>query len=91
MDEKQKADEQKAEGGKHSQRLTVALGRLEDVFTSDQVEQMIDVLVMTFDNAVTRKCDQTFTILFNDKGYPIGFNGSNNVKPVRPASTYKAE
>jgi len=72
-------------------RLTVALAKLEDVFTSEQVSQMIDVLVITFDNAVMRKCDQTFTILFNDKGYPIGFNGSNNVKPVRPVSTYKAE
>lgn len=82
------SSQQKAVSG---QRLTAALGKLEDIFTAEQVAQMIDVLVMTFDNAVTRKCDQTFTILFNDKGYPIGFNGSNNVKPVRPVSTYKAE
>lgn len=71
-------------------RLTTALRKLEDVFTPEQVEQMIDVLVMTFDNAVTRRCDQSFTILFNDKGYPVAFNGSNNVKPVRPM-TYQAE
>lgn len=74
-----------------SRKLTVALEKLEDVFTAEQVQQMIDVLVMTFDNAVTRRCDQTFTILFNDKGYPVGFNGSNNIKPVRPVPTYKAE
>jgi len=88
VDSKAISNQQSAASG---QRLTVALGKLEDIFTAEQVAQMIDVLVMTFDNAVTRKCDQTFTILFNDKGYPIGFNGSNNVKPVRPMSAYKAE
>lgn len=60
------------------------------MLTAEQIEQMLEVLELTYDQAVIRQCDQKFYILFNDKGYPVRFGGSNDVKPVRPVM-YKAE
>lgn len=60
------------------------------MYTPEQVDQLLEVMQMTFDNAVIRQTEQTFTVLFNDKGHPRGFNGSNNVRPVKPV-VYKAE
>lgn len=60
------------------------------MFTPEQVDQMLEVMMMTYDNAVIRETEQRFEVLFNDKGHPRGFNGSNNVRPVKPVM-YKAE
>lgn len=64
--------------------------QLLEMFTPEQVDQLLDVMTQTFDNAVIRETEQTFTVLFNDKGLPRAFNGSNNVRPVKP-KIYKAE
>lgn len=60
------------------------------MFTAEQVEQLLEVMQVTYDNAVIRETEQTFMVLFNDKGLPRAFNGSNNVRPVKPVM-YKAE
>jgi len=47
---------------------------------------------VTHDQAVIRETRQTVTVVFNEKGFPREFNGSNNVVPIKPAPvTYKAE
>ena len=43
---------------------------------------------VTHDQAVIRKTRQTLTVVFNEKGHPREFNGSNN---VIPAKTYVPE
>lgn len=83
--------------GIKGQRLKVEEGQVERwaekllvMYTPEQVDQMLEVMMMTYDNAVIRETEQRFEVLFNDKGHPRGFNGSNNVRPVKPVM-YKAE
>ena len=64
--------------------------KLLTMFTPEQVDQMLEVMLVTYDNAVIRETEQRFEVLFNDKGHPRGFNGSNNVRPIKPV-LYKAE
>lgn len=59
------------------------------MFTPEQVDQMLEAMQMAYDQAVIRETEQTFTVQFNDKGLPRAFNGSNNVRPVKPM--YKPE
>jgi len=47
-------------------------------------------LLVTHDQALIRETRQTVTVVFNEKGFPREFNGSNNVVPVKPV-LYKAE
>lgn len=57
------------------------------VFTVEQLEQLAELASMMRDLAVLRRCEQSLTVLFNDKGLPRYFNGTNNVPAVKP-STY---
>lgn len=77
------------EGGRQSraEQWEAALLRM---YTPEQVEQMLSVMLLTYDTAVIRECDQTFSILFSKKGYPLRFGGTNDVKPFNP-TMYKAE
>lgn len=88
-----KPEEQSKVQGQKSQvegrRLKVE-ERMLRMFTSEQIVQMLEVLELTYDQAVIRKCDQKFYILFNEKGLPVRFGGTNDVKPIRPMM-YKAE
>lgn len=74
-----------------TERARVALDKVAAVLTLEQFEQVAELLVMTKDIAILRESDQTLTISLNDKGLPRGFNASNNVRPIKPAVTYKAE
>lgn len=67
-----------------------AYEKLRAVFTPEQLEQIAELLLTTKDMAILRESDQSVTIIFNDKGLPRGFNGSNNVRPIKPVM-YKAE
>lgn len=60
------------------------------MFVPEQVEQVLEVMLLTFDTAVIRECDQTFHIQFSKKGYPLRVGGTNDVKPFNP-TMYKAE
>lgn len=73
----------KTDGEKWQARLLV-------VFTVEQLEQLAELLLVTHDQAVIRETRQTVTVVFNEKGFPREFNGSNNVVPVKPVM-YKAE
>ena len=73
--------EQRAEGGRWQARLLT-------VFTVEQLEQLAELMQVTHDQAVIRKTRQTLTVVFNEKGHPREFNGSNN---VIPAKTYVPE
>lgn len=64
--------------------------RLLAVFTEEQLEQLAELLLVTHDQAVIRETRQTVTVVFNEKGFPREFNGSNNLVPVKPA-LYKPE
>ena len=64
--------------------------KLRMVFTLEQLEQLAELACMMQDLAVLRKCEQSVTVLFNDKGLPRYFNGTNNVPAAKP-STYQAE
>ena len=64
--------------------------RLLVVFTVEQLDQLAELFLVTHDQAVIRETRQTVTVVFNEKGFPREFNGSNNVVPVKPVM-YKAE
>lgn len=72
-----------------SERKAKAMARLLTVFSVEQLEQVAELFQVTHDQAVIRGVRQTLTVVFNEKGYPREFNGSNNVVPVK--SMYKAE
>src|SRR3989304_1620057 len=58
--------------------------KLRAVFTREQLEQLAELACMMQDLAVLRKCEQSVTVLFNKKGLPRYFNGTNNVPTVKP-------
>jgi hypothetical protein len=71
-------------------RMLAALERVRKVLTLEQLEQWSELLLQTYDAAVIRGCEQSLTIILNDKGYPRWMNGSNNVRVVKP-KVYHAE
>ena len=77
-------------GGARQSRAEQWEAALLRMFVPEQVEQMLEVMLLTYDTAVIRETEQSFMVLFNDKGLPRAFNGSNNVRPVKP-KMYKAE
>ena len=60
------------------------------VFTVEQMVQLLDLCARIQKRAVERRTDQNVIVVFNDKGYPIHFNGTDNEKPMRPTN-YQAE
>lgn len=85
------ADEPKAaSGGARQSRAEKWEAALLRMFVPEQVEQMLEVMLLTYDTAVIREHDQQFVILFSKKGYPLKFGGTNDVKPFNP-TMYKAE
>lgn len=65
-------------------------GKLLEMFVPEQVDQLLEVMQVTFDVAVIREFDQQFYIWFSKKGYPLKFGGTNDVKPFNP-KMYNAE
>lgn len=87
------AEELKVEGRRSKgddQRVERAVAKLLVVFTPEQLEQLAELFQVTHDQALIRETRQTLTVVFNEKGHPREFNGSNNVIPVKPVM-YKAE
>lgn len=66
------------------QREATWIEILKNIMTDDQLLQMAQVLSETHALAVKRKSDQLFQIPFNDRGYPLGFNGSNWMRAIKP-------
>lgn len=66
------------------------LSGLLKIFTEEQARQLIDMCANVRARAVDRKCDQSLTIFFNDRGHPRNFNGSDTVNAIKPVM-YKAE
>lgn len=64
--------------------------RMLRMMVKEQVEQMLETLELTFDQAVIRECEQEFTILLSRKGFPVKFGGTNWVKAYNP-TMYKPE
>jgi hypothetical protein len=64
--------------------------KLLTVFSVEQLIQLAEAAVVTRDNAVIRKCSQSFQVEMNDKGYVRFFHYHQSVEAVKP-STYKAE
>lgn len=58
--------------------------QLRTVYTQEQLQQIADLCLRLQERAQDRRCEQTLTIVFNDKGYPRYFNGSDNVQAVKP-------
>jgi len=58
--------------------------RLRTVYTLEQLEQIADLCRRLQERALERKCEQTLTIVFNDRGMPRYFNGSDNVMAAKP-------
>lgn len=78
-----------AEKSGRQQGVEQAVARLLTVFTVEQLDQFAELLQVTHDQAVIRSVRQTVTIVFNEKGLPREFNGSNNLIPA--TTMYKAE
>lgn len=60
------------------------------VFTAEQLKQLADAAVYTRDQAVIRRCTESFSVEFNDKGYPRYGHYRHSFEFVKP-TTYKAE
>lgn len=58
--------------------------QLRTVYTQEQLQQIADLCLRMVERARDRKCEQTLLIVFNDKGLPRYFNGSDNVMAVKP-------
>lgn len=69
---------------RHLERGRMVVKSLLDVFTMEQLEQLVELAVQTHDLAVLRGCRQTLTVVFNEKGYPRELSGSNAVNVVKP-------
>lgn len=59
------------------------------VFTPEQMVQLLDLCARIQRRAVERGTEQSVTIIFNGKSWPVHFNGSDNEKPIR--TDYKPE
>ena len=59
---------------------------LRDIFTPEQYDQLAELCARIQARAVERRTDHSVIIIFNDKGYPIHFNGTDNEKPMRPTN-----
>jgi hypothetical protein len=57
--------------------------QLRTVYTREQLQQIADLCLRLMERAQERKCEQTLTIVFNDRGLPRYFNGSDNVMAVK--------
>lgn len=77
-------------GGQLTEKAVKALEKWQAVLTLEQFEQLGELCVLTKDMAILRESDQSLTVVFNDRGFPRGFNASNNVRPIKPVG-YKAE
>ncbi|MBI5942887.1 MAG: hypothetical protein HY864_00845 [Chloroflexi bacterium] len=52
------------------------------IYTREQLRLLADLCGRLAERAKERRCEQTLTIIFNDKGLPRFFNGSDNVSVV---------
>lgn len=69
-----------------TRRLAACIEKMSACFTLEQLEQFAELASMMQDLAVLRKCEQSLTVLFNDRGLPRYFNGTNNVPAVKPTA-----
>ena len=60
------------------------------IFTREQAEQLLALCARIQARAVERGAEQSVTIIFNGKSWPVHFNGTDNEKPIRPTN-YQAE
>ncbi len=58
--------------------------QLRTVYTQEQLQQIADLCLRLQERASERRCEQSLTIVFSDKGYPRDFNGSDNVRAAKP-------
>ena len=58
--------------------------QLRTVYTMEQLQQIAELCLRLKERAQERRCEQTLTIVFNDRGLPRYFNGSDNVMAVKP-------
>lgn len=58
--------------------------KLHEVLTLEQLDQVADLIARVQERAVSRRCEQTIVIIFNDRGFPRHFNGSDNVNAILP-------
>lgn len=58
--------------------------KLLSVYTDEQLLQLAELCLRLVERARERRCDQSLVIVFNDKGLPRHFNGSDNVNVAKP-------
>jgi len=66
------------------------LQNLSSVLSEDQLQQVLDLLMRLKERAIDRGCEQSLTIVINDKGLPRHINGTDNVRATVP-KIYKSE
>jgi hypothetical protein len=57
--------------------------QLLSVYSDEQLRQIADICLRLVQRAKERRCEQTLIIIFNDKGYPRFFNGSDNISAIK--------
>lgn len=59
--------------------------KLFETLTFGQFKTLVDLMREAKQMATERRCDQRVEIVFNDKGFPRHFNGTNNFRvEVKP-------
>lgn len=64
--------------------------KLLTVFTPEQLEQLANVAAETKDEAMTRRCSESFSVEINDKGYPRYAHYQRSLEFAKPVM-YKPE
>lgn len=67
-----------------------AMHKLMDVMTEEQITILADAIARAHGRAVERGCDQSVTLVFNNKGYPRQCEATDTVTMPRP-KTYAGE
>jgi hypothetical protein len=61
-----------------------AIHKLMDVMTTEQITLLTDVILRAQGRAVERGCDQSVTLIFNNKGYPRYCRASDDMAMPTP-------
>lgn len=60
------------------------------ILTLEQADQLTALCKRIQARAIESGTEQSVIIIFNSKGWPVHFNGTDNEKPIRPTN-YQAE
>ena len=64
--------------------MTNDLERLKSVLSDEQIRQLVDMVSIAHERAVTRQYGQSAHVFFNQHGHPTEFGVTDNVRGIVP-------